>query len=121
MDRRQSSNETVERGRRLGRGVWVWYLTTGAVLAVTRVALLVWLNHRAVSDSVTETDYFITRWLYPEGVVSIFWRSLVGSYSHTEYYLAWGSLVTVGSFVMATPILLVGWLRRKRTTSRPSR
>jgi hypothetical protein len=25
--------------------VWVWYLTTGAVLATTRVALYVWVNH----------------------------------------------------------------------------
>ena len=97
----------------------MWYLTTGAVLAVTRVALLVWLNHRRASDTVTKTDYFLT-WLYPEAVVSIFWNSLV-AFSGTEYYLAWGSLVIVGSFVMATPILLVGWLRRRRTTSRPSR
>ena len=102
------------RSRRVGRGVWVWYLTTGAVLAVTRVALFLWLVHRAISDAQTETDNFLTGWLYPEFVVSIFWNSLVSSYSGAAYYLAWGSLVTVGSFVMATPVLLVGWLRQSR-------
>ena len=94
--------------------MWVWYLTTGAVLAVTRVTLFLWLVHRAISDAQTETDNFLTRWLYPEFVVSIFWNSLVSSYSGAAYYLAWGSLVTVGSFVMATPVLLVGWLRHRR-------
>lgn len=101
-------------------GPWVWYLTTGTVLAVARLALLVWLNHRLASHVVTQTDYFLGDWLYPEFLVSIFWRRLVAVYG-TEYYVAWGSLVTVGSFVMATPILIVGWLRHKRTTSRPSR
>jgi hypothetical protein len=106
MDGRQGSKEKLERGRRLGRGVWVWYLTTGAVLAISRVALLVWLNYRHPPGSWS--------WLYPEAVLSIFWRSLTGFVDWTEYYLAWGSLVTLGSFVMATPILLVGWLVRRR-------
>src|SRR6476660_436080 len=101
-------------GPRLGTGVWVWFLTTGAVLAVTRVALFLWLVHRAIWDAQTETDNFLTRWLYPEFVVSMFWNSLVSSSSGAAYYLAWGSLVTVGSFVMATPVLLVGLLRHRR-------
>jgi hypothetical protein len=83
------------------------------------VALLVWVNHQHAKDIYTETNTFIARWLYPEEVVSIFWSSLVGD-DATKYYLAWGTLVTVGSFVMATPILLAGWLRRRRTPSRPS-
>ena len=114
----------VRRGRWNAAGdsgrVWVCYLATGAVLAVTRVALLVWLNHQHAKDIYTEINTFIARWLYPEDVVSIFWRSLVGYYG-TKYYVAWCSLLTVGSFVMATPIVLVGWLRYRRTTPPPSR
>jgi len=101
-------------------GACVWYLTTGAVLAVTRVALLVRLTHRFASHVVTQTDYFIVLWLYPEFTVSNFWGHL-GALYRTAYYLAWGTLVTVGSFVMTTPILLVGWLTSKRTTPRLSR
>lgn len=92
--------------------MWVSYLTTGAVLAVTRVALFVWLNHQRASHIYTETTVFIEHWLYPEVVVSIFWNSLVG-FDGAKYYAAWYSLFAVGSFVMATPILLVGWLRQR--------
>jgi hypothetical protein len=65
-------------------------------------------------------DDFIIQWLYPEGVVGAFggWIvALIGA----EYYLTWGVLLTIGSFVMATPILFVDWLRNRRTTPPPSR
>ena len=88
MDSRPGSTGKLERGGRLGTSVWVWYLTAGAVLAVTRVGLLVWLNHRLASHAATETDYFPT-WLYPEGVVSIFWNSLV-AFSTDEGLLGLG-------------------------------
>jgi hypothetical protein len=84
------------------------------VLAVTRVALFIWVT---ASNSHSETDHFILDWLYPEPIVGIFWRSLVG-FDDTKYYLAWGSLVTVGSFVMATPILLVRQVCRSSTGRR---
>ncbi len=112
MDRRQGAGEKFGHDRRLKTGVWMRYLIAGATLAVTRVALLVWLNHPAVSHTRTETDYFLFAWLYPEVFVSIFWNSLVG-FGGTKYYLAWGSLVTIGSFVLATPILFVRWLRQR--------
>jgi len=101
--------EETERKRSPDRRVWVRYLATGTLLAATRVALMAWMNYR---QAWTATDYFLGNWLYPESVVSIFWRSLVG-FAGTKYYLAWGSVLTVGSFVIATPILLVGWLRRR--------
>jgi hypothetical protein len=100
------------RASRLGMGVWVRYLTTGVILAVTRVALFVWLVRRFISHTSTEVDRVVTDWLYPDTFVSIFWNSIVG-FSGTKYYLAWGSVITVGSFVMAMPILLVGWLRQR--------
>ena len=119
MNGRPGSQGTVERRRGIGTGVWVWYFATGAVLAVARVALFVWVNHQSARHIYTETDSFIVRWLYPEAVVSILWRSLVG-YVDTKYYLAWGTLFTIGSFVLATPILVVSWLRHRRTTPRPT-
>jgi hypothetical protein len=102
-------------------GVWVCYLTTGGVLAVTRVALFVWLvDQQTKKHMYTEINQFMFNYLYPEFVFGLFWRSLVAVYG-TAYYLAWGMLVTVGSFVMATPILLVAWLRQRRMTSLLSR
>jgi hypothetical protein len=103
-------------GRRLGTGVVVWYLTTGVVLAVTRVALWVWVVHQRSHDIYTETNIFIAQWLYPEVFVSVFWRRLV-ALNRTEVYWIWGTLTAIGSFAMAMPILLVGWLRNRRTTS----
>jgi hypothetical protein len=112
MNGRQRPERTLKRGGKLGTGVWVWFLTAGAVLAVTRVVLLVWLNHRLASHTSTEADYSLL-WLYPEAVVTGFWDSL-SACGGTTYYIAWCSLFTIGSFVMATPILLVGWLRHRR-------
>lgn len=94
---------------------WVWYLITGAVLAVTRVALFGLEIHRFASNTLTETDYFLARgahWLYPEADISIF-RGLVGGFVDGTNYFAWGSVVTAGSFVMATPILVLTWLRQR--------
>jgi hypothetical protein len=120
MSGRPGSQGTLVR-QRLRTSVWVWYLVTGTVLAVTRVALLVWLNHpHTWWHTSAQTEYLLVQWLYPEDVVSILWRSIAGFYG-TKYYLAWCSLLTVGSFVMATPILVVSWLRHRRTTPRPSR
>jgi hypothetical protein len=113
MDGRQGSEEKPGRGLRLGTRVSVWYLTTGAALAVTRVALFLWVAHRFASETETKFDYSVL-WLYPEGgVVASVWHSLSG-FDGAEYYVAWCSLITIGSFVMATPILLVGLLRQRR-------
>ena len=109
----------MERSLRRASGVWRWYLATGAVLAATRIALLVWLNHRLATHVVTSMDDFIWQ-LYPEAVVGVFAGRIV-TLKGAEYYVAWCSLFTVGSFVMATPILLVGWLRHGPTTPPPSR
>jgi hypothetical protein len=101
-------------------GVWRWYLATGAVLAVTRVALFVWVGHQRARHIYTETNIFILQWLYPEFLVTAFGGRIV-ALMRAEYYLTWGVLLTIGSFVMATPILFVGWLRNRRATPPPSR
>src|SRR5471032_2644195 len=61
-------------GRRVGTGVAVWYLTMGVVLAITRVALFVWVSHQRSHDIYTKTNIFIVEWLYPEEIVSLVWR-----------------------------------------------
>ena len=98
--------------------VWAWFAIAGTVLAVARVALLVWLNHRLASHTSTGMDSFLL-WLYPEAVITRVWNSLSAA-GGTKYYVAWCSLITAGSFVMATPILLLGWFTRRRMTLRPA-
>jgi hypothetical protein len=112
MNGQQSLNRPVKRGARPGTEVWVWFLIAGAALATTRVALLVWLNRRLASHTSTGTDYLLL-WLYPEAVISRSWNSL-SALGGTKYYVAWCLLITLGSFVMATPILLGGWRRQRR-------
>jgi hypothetical protein len=110
--RSASTGGTRKPGGRLRTSVRVLYVTAGAVLAVTRIALFLWVvDQQAHHHVYTRVNMFISEWLYPEMVVSIVWRSLV-AYGGAKYYLAWCSLFAVGSFVMATPILLVGWLRQ---------
>ena len=112
MDVRQGSEGKPGRGRTLGTGVLVAYLRTGAALAVLRVSLLAWVDHWFSSH--TATVYILMWCLYPEGL--LFDYTWVGAmhFSRTQYFLLWGSILILGSFAMATPILLVGWLRRRR-------
>ena len=85
MNGRPGSQQTSERRRKLGTGAWVWYLATVAVLALTRLALLVWMNHRHQWWSMpSEMEPFAIR-LYPEDMVELLW-SLQGLYQ-TNYYL----------------------------------
>lgn len=115
--RSASNGGTLGCGRRLGTGVFVWYLITGAALAVSRVALLVTAMPQLSSYAVSET--FQHLWWVLEPEVFLVNSTSLGSRGSTwmEILLAGGVLVTLGSVIMATPILLVGWLRHRRTTS----
>ena len=115
MDRRQGSVQKSGRGLRLGRGALVAYLSTGAALAIFRVSLLVWVWYRAASQEMTETVYNLFWLLRPEILLGEY--NLVGGIDPESWKLRllfWGSLLTLGSFILATPILLVGWLRQRR-------
>jgi len=115
VDRRQGSEQKPGRGRRLGRGVWVAYLGTGVALAVFRVSLNAWVEYRAVSQRMTETVYDLCWLLRPETLLAEF--NLIDGvvpYRLTPSILFWGLLLTLGSFILATPILWVGWLRQRR-------
>jgi hypothetical protein len=102
-------------GRRIGRAVWVAYVTTGAALAVVRVSVFAWAEQRSVSHQMTETVYSLF-WIFrPEILLSGYTRvGAIHFESLAQHFLFWGSVLTVGSFLLATPILLVGWLRRRR-------
>jgi hypothetical protein len=102
-------NGKKEHDRRLRTGMWMRYLIAGAALAVTRVALLEWLNDEGAA---TEMGYLLS-WLYPEAVVPVLWPSLGSSYTVRTLYVALCSLVALDSFVLSTPILFVGWLRQR--------
>jgi len=105
MDARQGSEEKPERGRRLGRGMFVVYLRTGAALAIFRVSLLAWVHYRNVSDQMTETVYNLFWLLRPEILLGE--NTRVGAIhfeSLTLLFLFWAAILTLGSFIMATPI-----------------
>ena len=121
MDGRQERDGARRGG--VSQRVWMYYLITGAALAVSRVALLVTQMPQLSSDHVIETFNHLLWILEPEAFL-VNSTSLGQTAAHStwmEILLAGGVLVTLGSFIMATPILLVGWLRQRRTPSRPSR
>ena len=115
MGGRQHWDEKRRQRGRLGRGVFVAYLVAGTVVAISRAGLYVWLN-----------DVYASQVPFPEIVPYVEWalhpEALLGAYTplgqievtHTQANLMWGSILAVGSFIMTTPILLVGWLIRRR-------
>lgn len=119
MDTRQDRDKARRRG--LSRRVWVYYLIAGAALAVSRVALLVSTIPQLSSEAVMEMFRIYHLWWLLEPEVFLVNSTSLGSRGSTwmEILLGMGALLTVGSFIMATPILLVGWLRHRRTTPRP--
>jgi hypothetical protein len=97
-------------GSRLGRRVVLGFLATGTALAILRIAALVSLSW---PDGIAPAGPL--RWtLYPELLISLptpfdlYWPEAVFVYA---------PLLAVGSYAVATPILLGGWfLRRRRGT-----
>lgn len=115
MDAGQGLKEGPGRSRRLGYRLFVVYVATGSALAILRVSLLAWMEYRSLSDQMTPTEYSFLWILYPEELLAGYTR--LGSIhfsSLTKYFLFWGFIQTLGSFILATPILLVGWLKQRR-------
>ena len=114
MDGRQDRDGMTGQERRLGRGTIVCYLSIGSALAISRVALYLWVDHRYITHTVTETVVRLIPCFYPEALLADYARLGSINVSRIGANLMWGSLLTLGSFIMATPILLVGWLIRRR-------
>jgi hypothetical protein len=115
MDEARDLAQQTGRGGRVGWGVVRTYLRAAAVLAILRVSLLAWVEHRTAMNEISETLYHLFWFLRPEILLGEYTR--VGAIHFEDmrlHFLFWASLLTLGSFVIATPILLVGWLRRRR-------
>jgi hypothetical protein len=112
----ESARSVSKGGRmsgRIERGVWVTYLRTGAALAVLRVSLFVWVEYRAFAH--TGPEYSLLWGLQPEAFLGEY--TSVGAIhfeSLTLQFLFLASLLTLGSFIIAMPILLVASLIRRR-------
>ena len=67
-------DERLPRARSPWRGVFVAYLNTSVVLAISRVLLDVWINHRFASHTVTPTVNNLMGLLYPESLIAGYTR-----------------------------------------------
>jgi hypothetical protein len=115
VERPQDSQQKPERSRGVGRVAWVAYLGTSVALAIFRVSLNAWVEYRSVSQRMTETVYDLCWLLRPETLLVEF--NLIPGvvpYRMTPRLIFWGLLLTLGSFILAAPILWVGWLRQRR-------
>jgi hypothetical protein len=93
---------------RLGRRLVVYYLSCGAAFAILRIAVL-----GSVTVKFAEARWYLRWVLYPEALLLIHTR--LGHLGWDDSSFVFATLLAVGSYVMATPILLVGWrLRRRR-------
>ena len=103
MDGRQDRDGARRGG--VSQRVWMYYLITGAALAVSRVALFVRINPLFSSDAVRVRFTHLLWVLEPEAFL-VNSTSLGQTAAHStwmEILLAGGVLVTLGSFIMATP------------------
>jgi len=86
---------------RLSRQVVVRYLICGTGLAIFRIAVLMWVNGNTLA-----APWSLLWILCPEALLLVDTR-----YDSSFVFVA---LLALGSFVMTTPVLVVGW-RRHRT------
>ncbi|HEX8919703.1 MAG TPA: hypothetical protein VF898_14460 [Chloroflexota bacterium] len=114
MSEPQDSQDRLQDRRSLGRGMWMSYWATGAVLAMLRVALFVRVYYHSISGTLSQVDRFvILSVLYAEWLLGLHTRIGELASGMPWHLLVWVSVVTIDSFLMATPILLVGWLVRR--------
>ena len=115
MNGRPDREGITGRGPRLGRSPWALYLTTGAALAVLRVALFAWATHRGSTHTVSDLDRYVWEWaFYPEGLILDCVPFAFVYHSWTTTNIVVGTLVALVSFIIAMPILPLGWLMRRR-------
>jgi len=95
--------------------VIVAYLITGTLLAISRAGLYVWLNSVYASGLPFPEIAPYAEWaLHPEALLGTYTSLGLVRVTHTQANLMWGSILTLGSFTMTTPILLIGWLIQTR-------
>jgi len=92
------------------------YLIVAATVAVGRVALYLWLVHRYVTHTVTDTVIRLGRLEYPEESVAIH-TGIASIENKVLFVLVFAVMLAVGSFVFLSPVLLMGILRRRTRQS----
>ena len=100
-------------GNRFGRGAFIVYLVAGTLLLLGRVSLLVYLNLRMSSHTVTAAALKLGWLLYPEALVI---GELPFSAQATKglYYASFCLLLLLGSYVFAIPVLFLVRSRRSK-------
>jgi hypothetical protein len=79
------------------------------------VALYAWVAHRLSTHTSGDLDEYVREWVfYPEGLILDYLPLPLAHLSWTAGTMAEGSLVALVSFILALPILLLGWLMRRR-------
>jgi len=113
----QDREETRAGGQGPLGSAWASYLMIGAVLAVARVALFFWVSFIPPHELRVTMGHYLLWALYPEGllgernvlgVADLVWR---GGWVYRGF---WSSILTVGSFVYAIPIVLLARFVRRR-------
>ncbi len=110
---KERQKETLGSGRSGWRKALIWYLCVGAVLTILRVAVLVWLLYISMGAHAIDI-YLAFGLLYPEHALMKFTSLSTLRLEGLGYWLVWIPIMALVSFAVATPILLVGWLRLKR-------
>ena len=92
------------------------YVAVATLLATGRIWLLVYMNYRMTSHTMTVKVNHLAWLLYPEGLLVA--RLPFGVLSaHGLYYLAFCLLLAFGSFALATPLLIIAASRNGSPTN----
>ncbi len=83
------------------------YLGAGTALALARIAMFLWLNYGSGAHMGTQTATLVEWALYPEAFLSMHtWIGHIANQGVFSFLFA--SLLVLGSFVLASPLLLLG-------------
>ncbi len=87
------------------------YLRVAAAIALSRVILYLWLVHRYSTHTVTETVLRLGQLVYPEEFVAIH-TGIASIESRTLFLSLFIVMLTLGSLILASPLLMVGAWKR---------
>jgi hypothetical protein len=111
----QTSAADADRSRRGRRGVLLMYLGAGATLAILRVSVLAWIEQRSALHQMSKVVNDSLLFLSPESLLAEYTRiGRIHFENRTQHFLFWSAVLTLGSFIIATPILLLGRLKQWR-------
>jgi hypothetical protein len=107
-------NRDGMRRRGLSRPVVRRYVLVSAVLALLRVTLLICIDHQFESDALNEACRQLQWGLFPEALLLSHTSLGVMDITRLGFLVGGGAVLAAGSFVLASPILLAGWVNCRR-------